>query len=693
MPLTTVHRRAARTRTQSTRRTLASALIALALLSTIWAVIGAGPAGALTPTSGYWMLDGTGRLFEFGAAEPHPAVTVAAGATAVKVESTADGRGVWIADSLGNVYPHGTAAVYGDKPTLNAGERIVTLSRTPSGLGYWLTSSAGRTFARGDATPLGDITDFTENHAPLNQPIIDSAPTIDGKGLYLVALDGGVFAMGGASFRGSMGGTRLNSPVRSLVPDPDGIGYWLIAGDGGVFAFDADFRGSMGGAALNKPVVGMVAFGNGYLQVGADGGIFNFSNLDFYGSLGGQTLTADIVGVAAFNRPAVPASITTANLPTGRVNQPFSFTLTGTALAPTVWTVSGLPAGLSMTSGGVITGTPTAAGTATVVARLTGDDLGTTTKSFSLIINPADAPVVTVTSPAASAMVAGSATTIAATATSATSTILGVQFLVDGVNVGAEDTTVPYSIAWDTTTATNGSHAITAVARTATDTGTSTARTVTVNNVSIVALAPVNPNNGFNWTVSATVTGQATSVDFYVDGVILNTQNHGPVSAAAGTYSQGFDAWTRSDGTHTLTAVAHPVGGFANVTSAARTFTISGLATAGDFTRPLVSLTFDDGWISHSTVAQPALDARSMKGTFYLLSDPTHPLDGNRFPYMSLAQLTGLRNAGMELAAHTIDHPHLTVAGPAYPDHNAAWLAAQPAGWLTNTTDPATAAL
>jgi hypothetical protein len=39
---------------------------------------------------------------------------------------------------------------------------------------------------------------------------------------------------------------------------PDGKGYWLVASDGGVFAFgDASFFGSTGSLTLNKPIVGM----------------------------------------------------------------------------------------------------------------------------------------------------------------------------------------------------------------------------------------------------------------------------------------------------------------------------------------------------------------------------------------------------------------------------------------------------
>jgi ribosomal protein L24E len=95
-----------------------------------------------------------------------------------------------------------------------------------------------------------------------------------------------------------MGAVKLNAPVQSLVPDPDGKGYWLVAADGGVFAFEATFRGSMGDKRLNKPVTGMVPYGNGYLMVAEDGGIFNFSDRPFSGSLGDKPPANPIVAVA-----------------------------------------------------------------------------------------------------------------------------------------------------------------------------------------------------------------------------------------------------------------------------------------------------------------------------------------------------------------------------------------------------------
>ena len=121
----------------------------------------------------------------------------------------------------------------------------------------------------------------------------------------MVGSDGGIFSFGDASFAGSTGSLALNEPVVGIAPDPDGRGYWLVAADGGIFAFEADFRGSVPGAlppgaAINAPVIGALAFGDGYLMVAADGGIFNFSDQGFLGSLGGRRLASPVVGVGAF---------------------------------------------------------------------------------------------------------------------------------------------------------------------------------------------------------------------------------------------------------------------------------------------------------------------------------------------------------------------------------------------------------
>jgi hypothetical protein len=45
----------------------------------------------------------------------------------------------------------------------------------------------------------------------------------------------------------------------------------------------------------------MVRYADGYLMVGADGGIFDFSTSPFLGSLGGSPPASPIISVAACN--------------------------------------------------------------------------------------------------------------------------------------------------------------------------------------------------------------------------------------------------------------------------------------------------------------------------------------------------------------------------------------------------------
>jgi Bacterial Ig domain len=69
--------------------------------------------------------------------------------------------------------------------------------------------------------------------------------------------------------------------------------------------------------------------------------------------------------------------------------------------------------------------------------------------------------VVSVTSPPSGSTV--SATVLVSASTSMA--VAGVQFRLDGTDLGPEDTTAPYAIYWNTTTASNGPHTLTAVAR------------------------------------------------------------------------------------------------------------------------------------------------------------------------------------------------------------------------------------
>src|SRR5205823_1419828 len=109
-----------------------------------------------------------------------------------------------------------------------------------------------------------------------------------------------------------------------------------------------------------------------------------------------------------------------------------------------------------------------------------------TSGDFTFTTLDGTAPSVSITAPSAGASVSG---TISVTATAGDNVgVVGVQFKVDGANLGAEDLTAPYSAAWDTTTAVNGGHTLTAVARDAVgNVTTSSAVTITVANTNLVS--------------------------------------------------------------------------------------------------------------------------------------------------------------------------------------------------------------
>ena len=102
-------------------------------------------------------------------------------------------------------------------------------------------------------------------------------------------------------------------------------------------------------------------------------------------------------------------------------------------------------------------------------------------QSVAVVTSDTTPPSVSLTAPANGAIVSQSVT-VSANAADNTA-VAGVQFRLDGTNYGAEDTVAPYSVAWDTTAATNGPHTLTAVARDGANNSTlSAAVNVTVAN-------------------------------------------------------------------------------------------------------------------------------------------------------------------------------------------------------------------
>jgi len=168
------------------------------------------------------------------------------------------------------------------------------------------------------------------------------------------------------------------------------------------------------------------------------------------------------------------------------------------------------------------------------------------------VTNDGSAPAVSITT---SGSTSGTVA-IMATATDDVG-VAGVQFLVDGFNLGAEDVTAPYEAAWNTLTAANGVHLLTAVARDQAGKKTKISITVTIANdrtAPLVAIA--SPVAGGVVAGVVALLAQASDdtavagVQFVLDGAPLGVED------TAAPYEFLWDAAAVPNGTHTLAAVA-----------------------------------------------------------------------------------------------------------------------------------------
>jgi Bacterial Ig domain len=131
---------------------------------------------------------------------------------------------------------------------------------------------------------------------------------------------------------------------------------------------------------------------------------------------------------------------------------------------------------------------------------------------------PPPGPTATMTAPTAGSTVSGTITLSATASDPSGSGIAGVTFLVDGTATGAEVTTAPYTMSFNTTTLSNGNHTFSARARNNNNaTGTSSGDTVNVQNTvgqgqltltAAEVLSPASP--AVNQSTTATFTVQNT---------------------------------------------------------------------------------------------------------------------------------------------------------------------------------------
>jgi len=196
------------------------------------------------------------------------------------------------------------------------------------------------------------------------------------------------------------------------------------------------------------------------------------------------------------------------------------------------------------------------------------------------------APTVSVTAPLSGATVSGASVTITANASDAGG-VAGVRFTLDGVTIGVEDTTSPYSVSWNSTATTNGSHTLRAIARdVAGNVATSTVVTVTVNNVATSTNLILNPSmetagaggKPLNW--NSNKWGTNTAVFTYP---VAGQDGASGAQIAMSAYASGDAKWFFDD---------------VNVT-VGRTYTFSEYSRATVPTAYVIRYTRTDGTVSY----------------------------------------------------------------------------------------------
>jgi peptidoglycan/xylan/chitin deacetylase (PgdA/CDA1 family) len=328
-------------------------------------------------------------------------------------------------------------------------------------------------------------------------------------------------------------------------------------------------------------------------------------------------------------------------------------------------------------------------------------------------------PVVNLTGPANGSNVSGPQT-ITATATDAKG-ISSVQFQLDGVNLGAADTTSPYSIAWDTTQVANGNHVLSAIAKN-TSNLTTTSSPVTVNVQNVVT--PPNPTNGPNLILNPSLESSAsgTAPDSWLfsnwgtntsTSSYLNTGHTGTHSLKVQTtsWTNGAANWYYAD----IPVTAGTTYQYSNWYQSNVDTEVDAEVTMTDGTVNyyyLGTVLANTNWTKFTTTFTPPAGAKSMAvyqilaKVGYIVSDDYSlntytPLPFNRgivsvsfddgwanqyanaYPllqqygipatfniisgeltdqpdYMSLTQVKTLLNSGNEIASHSVTHPDLT---------------------------------
>src|SRR5881296_1954232 len=226
--------------------------------------------------------------------------------------------------------------------------------------------------------------------------------------------------------------------------------------------------------------------------------------------------------------------ITSSQLPGGTVGSAYSATLSASGgTSPYSWSVSSgtLPTGLSLSSTGTISGTPTVAGAFPFTVAVKDAASASASASLSINVVTAAPPTVSISSPANGATVSGT-TTVSGVASDGL-TITSVQVSVDGGAFANASGTTNWSFSLNTNSLSNGPHTLSAKVNDSTGSATSPLVNFSVNNASTSSDCTLfaSPSG------SSSNSGTSSSSPKTFQGAANSTQSGSVVCLLGGTYS------------------------------------------------------------------------------------------------------------------------------------------------------------
>lgn len=265
-------------------------------------------------------------------------------------------------------------------------------------------------------------------------------------------------------------------------------------------------------------------------------------------------------------------------------------------------------------------------------------------------------PTVSLTNPLDGAVVVGS---VSVTATASDDIgVVGVQFKLDGANLGSEDTSAPFSRTWTTSLPQNGLHTLTAVARDAKGkTATAAVVTVTVNNAdtTLPTVSLTSPANGAQVIGALTVSATASD-NVGVAGVtfLRNGNALGPEDTTA-PYAITVQTDHTQNGSWTLVARARDAAGNQK-SSSSRTVTVANpvpdaVAPTVNITNPLAGSTVSGAL----TVSAAAADNLAVVGVRFKLDGANLGSEDTAAPFAASWTTTAASNGAHTLSATARD--------------------------------------